>query len=348
MFAVCAPNDASPSLRPCCCHALRLTSKKGALQPGEESHLLLRVEDDYFLPNLARFATGRVELDPVEGLAFQRVIELQGDDESWQGCLTELPIAAAGEPGVYRRAHVHVFQLIAGHIAEAIARARLLDELSKQRRRAENLLLNVMPERMARELENGAPPVAEGHAAAAVLFVDIVGFTPKAAGLGPEALTRFLHGLFSSFDVICERSRVEKIKTIGDAYMAIAGIPGLGGPSALAEAALQMHDVAARTHWPDGSPLVLRSGMHIGPVVGGVIGRLRFSFDVWGDTVNVASRLEAEAPHGALLVSDEVRRRLSDAFEFHDQGDKCLVGHGDRRCWVLRRQAASDRDEGMG
>lgn len=246
------------------------------------------------------------------------------------------------QPHAYRADHAGLFRVVAGHVADAIGRARLLDQLEEQRRRATDLLLNVMPERMAKRLQDGIPPVAEGHDEAAVLFVDLVGFTPMAAEMSPADLARFLHGLFSEFDSICERNRVEKIKTIGDAYMAIAGVEGQGGLASLAKTALDMLEEGARWRRPDGTGMELRAGLHIGPLIAGVIGRSRFSFDVWGDTVNVASRLQVVAEPGTVLTSGIVRERLGREFAFSPRGPVHLAGWGEMDGWLLGPPLAAD------
>jgi class 3 adenylate cyclase len=151
-----------------------------------------------------------------------------------------------------------------------------------------------------------------------LVFADIVGFSTLARKLSPAQLLELLDTLFSSFDALAERHGVEKIKTIGDAYFAVAGLRDRGEASASRAAAmsLALRRDAAITGRRCGLPLQLRIGLHTGPVVAGVLGRTRYAFDVWGDAVNVASRLQGAAPVGAILVSEATRRHCPPSFRF--------------------------------
>ena len=217
--------------------------------------------------------------------------------------------------------------------------SRLLTELEAERARSEQLLLNVLPQRIIDRLEAGELLIADRHDEVSVLFSDIVGFTETAARLTPAALLEEMNELFSGFDAICERTGVEKIKTIGDAYLAVGGLDGgTDHAAAVAETALQMiEQVEAR---PPGDPdWRIRIGLHTGPAVAGVIGTAKFAYDVWGDTVNVAARLEVSSEPSRVHVSSVLADQLGDRFRFTPRGTVELKGKGlVQTCFLVGRQ----------
>jgi adenylate cyclase len=208
--------------------------------------------------------------------------------------------------------------------------ARLLDqlmrELAEERLRSEALLLNVLPQRIVDRLHAGETTIADRLDDVAVVFSDFVGFTEIASRSPASTLVAELNALFSEFDAICQRRGVEKIKTIGDAYMAASGLTVSDGDPlvAAAEVALDMRTAVEGT----GDPWQVRIGIAVGPVVAGVIGTGKFAYDLWGDTVNLASRLETTAPPGQIQVSAAVATRLSEGFELVPRGDIELKGKG--------------------
>jgi adenylate cyclase len=213
---------------------------------------------------------------------------------------------------------------------------RLLADLAAERQRSEVLLLNVLPQRIVDRLHAGETTIADRHDDVAVVFSDFVGFTDLAARTSAPRLVGDLNALFSAFDAACDRHGVEKIKTIGDAYLAVAGLAADGGKShdpaiAAASAALEMRAATEATSgtWQ------IRVGIEVGPVVAGVIGTAKFAYDVWGDAVNIASRLETSAPSGGIQVSERVARRLKRAFELTPVGSVELKGKGPTRTWLL-------------
>jgi adenylate cyclase len=206
--------------------------------------------------------------------------------------------------------------------------SRLVRDLEEERARSRQLLLNVLPDRIVQRLEAGESRIADRHAAATVLFSDFVDFTRIAARLAPQALIDELSDLFSGFDATCERHGVEKVKTIGDAYLAVGGLsdPGTDDAAAVAEAALAMVVfVAGRKGLADWQ---VRIGIHTGPLFAGVVGTTRFAYDVWGDTVNVASRLETTSEGGRIHVSPEVAARLAGRYLLERRGPIELKGKG--------------------
>ena len=209
---------------------------------------------------------------------------------------------------------------------------QLLADLAAERQRSESLLLNVLPQRIVDRLHAGETTIADNHDDVAVVFSDFVGFTDLAARTSAPRLVDDLNALFSAFDAACDRHGVEKIKTIGDAYLAVAGLAPEGDPAiAAANAALEMRAATEAT----AGPWQIRVGIEVGPVVAGVIGTAKFAYDVWGDAVNTASRLETSAPPGAIQVSDRVARRLTGAFELTPVGSVVLKGKGPTRTWLL-------------
>jgi class 3 adenylate cyclase len=158
-----------------------------------------------------------------------------------------------------------------------------------------------------------------------------------------------LGDLFSCFDTIIAQHRLEKIKTIGDCYMAAAGIPHPlpGHLNRLAQAALQMLVETSRIRAPDGSPIAIRIGMHAGPVTAGVIGEAKFIFDVWGDTVNTASRMESHGVAGRIQVTDTVRAALADDYDFAGPHIIEVKGKGPTRAWFLHLPSTGSSHEGL-
>ena len=210
---------------------------------------------------------------------------------------------------------------------------RLMRELEAERERSRDLLLNVLPQRIVERLDAGETRIADRHDRVAIVFSDFVGFTRIAAGRSASDLVDDLNRLFSAFDERTAALGVEKIKTIGDAYLAAAGLAD-GGPDpvvAAADLALGMREVVHAT----GPPWAIRIGIHIGPVEAGIIGTRTFAYDVWGDTVNVASRLESTAGPDRIHVSGAVARALRSRYELVPRGRVHLKGKGVRSTWTL-------------
>lgn len=210
---------------------------------------------------------------------------------------------------------------------------RLMADLAAERARSRELLLNVLPEGIVARLDAGETHIADRHDRVAVLFSDLVGFTGIAARLAPAELVAELDQLFSAFDAACAAQGMEKIKTIGDAYMAAAGLePGEADPCAASAAvALEMLRAVKARHGAWG----IRIGIHVGPVVAGVIGQRKFAYDLWGDSVNVASRLEATAEPGRIHVSTEVADALRGRYRFEPRGPVELKGKGSVQTFYL-------------
>jgi adenylate cyclase len=206
-----------------------------------------------------------------------------------------------------------------------------LARLQAEKDRSEALLHNILPAPIVGRLNAGETTIADGFAEVSILFADLVGFTPAAARMTPESLVGKLNRIFSGFDQLAMQLGVEKIKTIGDAYMAVAGLPELrpDHAEAVAHFALRMLDVIAEENAADGAtPFELRIGIHTGPVVAGIIGRHKFIYDVWGDTVNIASRMESSGSPGRIHISDTTQRALAGRFLVEPRGMIELKGRG--------------------
>jgi len=210
-------------------------------------------------------------------------------------------------------------------------------ERQMEHERSENLLLNILPGPIADRLKRDRSTIADRFPEATVLFADIVDFTVTTASLTPEATVAWLNELFSLFDSLSDRFGLEKIKTVGDAYMAVAGLPTprVDHAEAAAEMALEIQRVLATRTTPDGRPLQMRIGLHTGPVVAGVIGTRKFVYDLWGDTVNTASRMESNGLPGAIQVTDDAYQRLKTRYLFERRGPIQVKGKGEMVTYVL-------------
>jgi adenylate cyclase len=202
---------------------------------------------------------------------------------------------------------------------------------------SERLLLNVLPRTIAERLKRGTGIIAESHDDVTVVFADVVDFTPFAERTAPERVVGVLDEIFSAFDLLAERLGLEKIKTVGDAYMVVAGLPDPRPDHAEAGAdmALAMQDELGRLCTALNLDLQIRVGMQSGPVIAGVIGRRKFIYDLWGDTVNTASRMESTGLPGRIQVTETVYERLCAAYRFEERGEVEVKGKGRLRTYLL-------------
>ena len=210
-------------------------------------------------------------------------------------------------------------------------------ELAVAHERSERLLTNVLPVLIADRLKDREEVIADRFDTASVLFADIVGFTGLSARLAPEQVVRLLDGVFTRLDVLVDEFGLEKIKTIGDAYMVASGIPLPREDHAqvLARFALAARDELAEHSLTADVPVELRIGINSGPVVAGVIGRRRFLYDLWGDTVNTASRMESHGLPGQIQITTSTRDLLGDDFTCTERGVIDVKGKGPTRTWLL-------------
>jgi guanylate cyclase len=231
-----------------------------------------------------------------------------------------------------------VFTLLA---VFARQRREALAALRVEQEKAENLLLNILPSSIAEKLKANSATIADHIDEASILFADVVDFTPFSERLPPGQVVGVLDHLFTQFDALAERHGLEKIKTIGDCYMVAAGVPNPrpDHARAMAEMALDMRDVMA-SHEIGHLGLELRIGINSGPVVAGVIGRKRFLFDLWGDAVNTASRMESHGTPGQIQVARGTYELLKGEFVFEPRGSVAIKGKGEIETWYLVGPAA--------
>lgn len=227
--------------------------------------------------------------------------------------------------------------VVAARIADQYRRTVFLQrrELESEKELSERLLRNMLPHAIAERLKRQPGAIADGFDGVTVLFADIVGFTSLSERLSPAEVVKLLNELFSAFDEMALRHGLEKIKTIGDAYMVVGGLPiqRSDHASAVGRMALEMHASVARLR---GGQLKLRIGMHSGPVVAGVIGSAKFSYDLWGDTVNTASRMESHGLPGLIHVTESCRRELGDGWEVESRGTIEVKGKGPMQTFWLK------------
>jgi len=213
-------------------------------------------------------------------------------------------------------------------LGEAVRTRRALQ---REEERSERLLLNVLPAPIAARLKQHDGVIADGFPDVTVLFADLVDFTRRSQASSPQQLVQVLDELFSAFDQLARRHGLEKIKTIGDAYMVAGGLPEPrpDHAKAVADMALALREESVRHRDPAGRPLALRIGIDTGPVVAGVIGQDKFSYDLWGDTVNTASRMESQGVPGCIQVTARTYQRLRDGYRFERRGLVAVKGKGE-------------------
>ena len=229
-----------------------------------------------------------------------------------------------------------VFTLLAVFASQ---RSEALAALRREQAKAENLLLNILPRSIADKLKAQNQPIADQFGSASILFADVVDFTPWSERLPPADVVGYLNHLFSHFDELAERYGLEKIKTIGDCYMVAAGVPTprADHARALALMALDMLEAMRADDEVGHLGLELRIGINSGAVVAGVIGRKRFLYDLWGDAVNTASRMESHGTPGRIQVTRATYELLADEFEFEPRGTIPIKGKGQVEAWYLIR-----------
>ena len=205
-------------------------------------------------------------------------------------------------------------------------------EITTERDRAEGLLLNILPAPIAERLQAEPGVIADSFDEVTVLFADVVGFTPMSSRVPAEETVRLLNEVFTTFDALADQHGVEKIKTIGDAYMAVGGLPDPrpDHAEAMADFALAMRDAAFDLG------VTMRIGISTGPAVAGVIGTHKFAYDLWGDTVNTASRMESHGVPGEIQVSEATYEKLESDYVLVERGPQAVKGKGTLPTWLLK------------
>ncbi len=210
-------------------------------------------------------------------------------------------------------------------------------ELVQERERSDRLLHAILPQKIANELRQSDRMIADRHPEVTVLFADIAGFTPWASQQEPEVVVSLLENIFSRFDARLSHLGAEKIKTIGDAYMVVSGAPDSRADHAhvIANLALALLEEIKLVRADTGIALDMRIGVHTGSVIAGVIGAVRFSYDIWGDTVNTASRMESHGMAGRIQISQQTKERIEDKFVVEPRGMIDVKGKGEMETWWL-------------
>ncbi|MBD2041836.1 PAS domain S-box protein [Microcoleus sp. FACHB-672] len=220
---------------------------------------------------------------------------------------------------------------------ESCDRKRAQEALREEQEKVERLLLNILPQPIAERLKQETGSIADSFEEVTVLFADIVGFTQLSATISPTQLVELLNEIFSTFDQLAERHDLEKIKTIGDAYMVVGGLPmpRSDHAQAIAEMAMDMQQEVAKFSVKNGQPFNIRIGINTGPVVAGVIGLKKFIYDLWGDTVNTASRMESHGIAGAIQVTATTYELLQNQYKFEKRGLIEVKGKGEMEAFLL-------------
>ncbi len=215
-----------------------------------------------------------------------------------------------------------------------------LKKLAEEQEKSERLLLNILPEAIAQRLKRGESTIADSFADVTVLFADIVNFTKLSANLSPAQLVEILNEIFSAFDELAEKYELEKIKTIGDAYMVVGGLPTPRNDhaEAIANMALDMQNIIGQFHLQGNEPVQMRTGINTGAVEAGVIGTKKFTYDLWGDTVNTANRMESHGIAGKIQVTVATYERLKDKYIFEERGIIDIKGKGEMLTYFLTGQ----------
>lgn len=290
------------------------------LMPGLDGRELLeRIRNDPVLQHLPILVMSA--LDQMDGIV--RCIELGAEDY----------LAKPLNPVLLR-----------ARVAAALEKKRLRDHeriylhrIEEERAKSDRLLLNILPRAVADRLKQGEGSIVDSYEDVTVLFGDLVGFTPFSAQIPPARVVRLLDEIFTAFDALAAEHGLEKIKTIGDAYMAVAGLPCPRNDHAAAAARMALHmlerlDQFNRRH---ATAMRMRVGLSTGPVIAGIIGRSKFIYDLWGDTVNTASRMESQGMPGRIQVAAPTYERLRGLFRFEDRGDTEVRGKGTLKTYWL-------------
>ena len=228
---------------------------------------------------------------------------------------------------------------ISVYLYERLAKAEFhaRRQLEAEQEKSERLLLNILPQSIAERLKQSHRTIADNFTEVTVLFADIVGFTELSAQISPPEVVELLNQIFSIFDQLAEEHQLEKIKTIGDAYMVVAGLPEPypDHAAAIANMALDMQQALTKFNHKTGKNLDIRMGIHTGPVVAGVIGLKKFAYDLWGDTVNTASRMESHGIPGQIQVTPETYEYLKEQYLFQARGLIPIKGKGEMNTYLL-------------
>jgi adenylate cyclase len=222
-------------------------------------------------------------------------------------------------------------------VGNAVYAKHLHDQLQIEQAKSEHLLLNILPKPIAERMKKGETNIADSYPDVTVLVADLVGFTTLSAHINPELVVELLNEIFSAFDLLAEKHGLEKIKTIGDAYMVAGGIsfPRPDHAEASTELAIDLREEIERHNQQYNSSIRIRIGICTGPVIAGVIGRKRFAYDLWSETVNLACRLESTGEAGKIQISESTYERLKDKYQFEKKHSAGVNGQSDLPAYWL-------------
>lgn len=249
------------------------------------------------------------------------------------------PLAQAVAPDLplFTRMQIAAGNMIMMGLFAFAAVLYLIREVERYRQRADDLLINILPETIAVRLKENPQTIAESFSEVSVLFADVVGFTTLSEKLSPHETVDFLNEVFIAFDKLAEKYGVEKIRTIGDGYMVAAGVPLPleNHAQALAAMALEMQDYMKRRDMTADVPLQVRIGINSGPVVAGIVGTTKFHYDLWGDMVNTASRMESHGLPGKIQIARPTYEIIKDEFHCQSRGMLEVKGKGQMETWLV-------------
>jgi adenylate cyclase len=233
---------------------------------------------------------------------------------------------------------VFVLSVVTFYYSRAAENAEAALEVAHER--SEDLLHNILPVPVADKLKTGGQVIADAYPSASVLFADIVNFTPMAERATPQEIVQLLNRVFSEIDDMVEERGLEKIKMIGDAYMVAAGVPEPRSDhaSVMSDFALDLRKSIEQHRYDDGQPLQVRIGISSGPLVAGVIGKRKFAYDLWGDTVNTAARMESHGIPGEIQISQTTRDLLGSDYIIEPRGQIAIKGKGEIQTFLLQRR----------
>ena len=232
--------------------------------------------------------------------------------------------------------------IVGPSVAIFLSMMYFVNAFRREHERSESLLLNILPGPIAERLKEGQGIIADGYPDVTILFADIVDFTKLSARTSPRQLVVLLNRVFTAFDRLAQHYRLEKIKTIGDAFMVAGGLPEPrpDHAEAIAEMALDMRAEVQRLSAELGEPLSVRIGINTGPVVAGVIGERKFAYDLWGDAVDTASRMESHGAENRIQLNENTYERLKSKFICEERGMIDIKGKGEMRTYFLIRKRA--------
>ncbi len=319
------------------------------IDPSPKCHAIEDIEGSDLPPSLiSLLAKLQVRSNLVVPILQRKPIELcqqnpqiVNDQSGFTSCFQLYGLLIANQCSQVRRWHqseINLLEQLSIQIGMALQQGQLYGQLSYQKEKTENLLANILPKSIVQRLKDKPDIIADSFDDVSVMFADLVGFTNLSAQISPIELVKVLNEIFSKFDSLAEKHGLEKIKTIGDAYMVVGGlsIPNENHLSSIADMALDMQQAIRQFQTSHGHSFQIRIGINSGPVVAGVIGANKFIYDLWGDTVNVASRMESTGLPSYIQVTENSYKHLISNYKFEFRGLTQVKGKGEMRTYWLK------------